>query len=203
MDTVKIAIWEMWKIFMMVVNHQVRTRQLLLLFVLCLYLDSMNIKRKRRREESRKEHCMSRQRVRDGFEGAGPMPKVEALSHSRATSKPKKRRVSSDNAAEEYVSILAIEKVANTINDGNKEIINAFANATVTMSNAISTSQQCIHSASEIYAELIQMKLEKPFLDEAYFWLADNEKMVKLLFGFPPERRKDVLQSMMNSSKGC
>lgn len=90
----------------------------------------------------------------------------------------------------------------NMINDINKELIKAFTNATATMSSAISTSQQRIYSPSEIYAELVQLNLEQPFLDEVYFWLADNEKMLKLLFGFPPERRKEALAKMMNSLKG-
>lgn len=76
----------------------------------------------------------------------------------------------------EHLFVSAIEKIANTIKEGNKEMVNAFTRATETMANAISSSQQRTYSPSEIYTELLQMKLDQLFLDEAYFWLADNEK---------------------------
>lgn len=138
----------------------------------------------------------------DAYEEDIPIPKGEAQSHSRVASEEMKTRVSNANT-EEHPFISAVEKFANMINESNRQMINAFTRATETMANAISSSQQRTYSPSEIYTELLQMKLDQPFLDEAYFWLADNEKMVRLLFGFPAERRKDALESMMKKAKGC
>ncbi|KAK1395611.1 hypothetical protein POM88_005474 [Heracleum sosnowskyi] len=131
-----------------------------------------------------------------------PIPKGEAQSHSGAASEEMKTGVSNTNT-EEQPFLSAIEKFANMINESNRQMINAFTRATETMANAISSSQQRTYAPSEIYTELLQMKLDQPFLDEAYFWLADNEKMVRLLFGFPAERRKDALERMMNKGKSC
>ncbi|XP_074365694.1 uncharacterized protein LOC141706765 [Apium graveolens] len=140
----------------------------------------------------------------DAYEEDSPIPKGEAQFHSGAASEEMKARVSDADAnTEEHPFISAIEKFANMINESNRQMINAFTRATETMANAISSSQQRTYSPSEIYTELLQMKLDQPFLDEAYFWLADNEKMVRLLFGFPAERRKDALESMVKKAKSC
>lgn len=138
----------------------------------------------------------------DAYEEDSPIPKGEAQTHSGAASEEMKTRISNANT-EEHPFISAIEKFANMINESNRQMINAFTRATETMANAISSSQQRTYSPSEIYTELLQMKLDQPFLDEAYFWLADNEKMVRLLFGFPAERRKDALERMMKKARSC
>lgn len=138
----------------------------------------------------------------DAYEEDSPIPKGETHSHSGAASEEMKTRVSNANI-EEHPFISAIEKFANVINESNRQMINAFTRATETMANAISSSQQRTYSPSEIFTELLQMKLDQPFLDEAYFWLADNEKMARLLLGFPAERRKDALERMMHKAKSC
>ncbi|XP_071932568.1 uncharacterized protein [Coffea arabica] len=102
-------------------------------------------------------------------------------SQGTTATQGKKKKVTCD---EEFESLKgALHNVADALREGN---------------TILEKSRPRVYSEKEIYDELVNIGVETDLIDDYYVFLCQNTEKVRSFFGCPSERRRNILNKLMN-----
>ncbi|XP_027169480.1 uncharacterized protein LOC113769246 [Coffea eugenioides] len=102
-------------------------------------------------------------------------------SQGTTATQGKQRKVTCD---EEFESLKgALHNIADSLREGN---------------TILEKSRPGVYSEKEIYDELVNIGVEADLIDDYYVFLCQNTEKVRSFFGCPSERRRNILNKLMN-----